>query len=224
LTGPQVSARRVGSERQPVVTIDGFAPNPEALRAFAVASPFGPASHNYPGIRAPLPQTYFADIETVLLPVLAEVFACRQRMRILDASFSVVTYAPTSLTLEQRVPHVDAVEAGRIALVHYLSPTDRDGTAFYRHRATGFETIDADRAPAYFESLGAELAAVPPPAAYIAGDTPQFLCTAVTDARFNRAIVYRSGVLHSGAISPDAVLSPDPALGRLTVTAFFDVA
>ncbi|MGC1469145.1 MAG: DUF6445 family protein, partial [Sphingorhabdus sp.] len=28
--------------------------------------------------------------------------------------------------------------------------------------------------------------------------------------------------LHSGAISPDAKLSADPARGRLTVTAFFD--
>jgi Family of unknown function (DUF6445) len=222
VTTPQVSARRIGNERQPVVTIDHFAPDPHSLRDFAIASQFEPAEHNYPGIRASLPKSYFADIGPALLPVLAEVFGCHQRLRILDASFSIVTDAPGALTVEQRIPHVDAYEPGRIALVHYLSLTDRDGTAFYQHRATGYETIDVARAPAYYETLANEFATAPPPAAYIIGDTAQFRCVARLEAAFNRALIYRSGILHSGAISPDAVLSSDPALGRLTVTAFFD--
>ena len=62
-----------------------------------------------------------------------------------------------------------------------------------------------------------------PPTGYIAEDNALFERTALIDARFNRALLYRSNVLHSGAIAADAVLSPDPALGRLTVTAFFAI-
>lgn len=61
------------------------------------------------------------------------------------------------------------------------------------------------------------------PANYIAGDTPYFERIALGQARYNRALLYPSFLLHSGAIAPDAVLSPDPALGRLTVTAFLFV-
>lgn len=59
------------------------------------------------------------------------------------------------------------------------------------------------------------------PVGYIAGDTALFERTAVAPSRYNRALLYRSYVLHSGAISPDASLSPDPA--RLTVTGFFAI-
>lgn len=224
MTAPTVSARRIGLEQQPLVTIDDFAPNPELLRTAAMACQFGPAEHHYPGIRAALPKSYFSDVENTLCGVLAEVFDCRRSLRIIDASFSIATFPPAALTLEQRIPHVDALVPGRIALVHYLSLEDGSGTAFYRHRSTGFETIDEARAPIYMAQLKPELAATPPPAAYIAGDTELFLCTARAEARFNRAIIYRSGLLHSGAIEPGAMLSLDPECGRLTITAFFDAA
>jgi hypothetical protein len=47
--------------------------------------------------------------------------------------------------------------------------------------------------------------------------------TALVDAAYNRALLYRSYVLHSGAIARDAVLSTDPAAGRLTITAFLAI-
>ncbi|WP_447406945.1 DUF6445 family protein, partial [Clostridium perfringens] len=73
-----------------------------------------------------------------------------------DASFSIVTTPPEKLDVRQRVPHCDAFRADRIALVHYLAPEGGDGTAFFRHRSTGFETIDEERAPIFFGQLDAE--------------------------------------------------------------------
>ena len=113
------------------------------------------------------------------------------------------------------------MEAGRIALVHYLGEEDGDGTAFFRHRATGFETIDRDRSALYFPQLDAELRIGGMPAqAYVHEDTRLFERIAGVEARFNRAAIYPSALLHSGAIRPDARLDADPATGRLTVTAF----
>jgi len=62
-----------------------------------------------------------------------------------------------------------------------------------------------------------------PPHGYIADDTALFERTALVDAAYNRALLYRSYVLHSGAIARDAVLSADPAAGRLTITAFLAI-
>lgn len=220
MTRPEIVARRIGQERQPVVTVDGFHPDPDALRAAAAAAAFAPALRHYPGIRAALPADYFAAVRGVLAPVLREVFGQAAGVDLLDASFSIVIAPPATLEVAQRLPHVDALEPGRIALVHYLAPDGGDGTAFYRHRATGYETIDAARSPHYLATLEAELPITPPPAAYMHDSTPLFERIAGVEARFNRALIYRSALLHSGAIRPGATLDPDPATGRLTVTAF----
>lgn len=217
----QIVARRVGDEAQPVVIVDGFHPDPDALRDGAAARSFAAAKHHYPGIRALLPPTYFADVRPVLTRVLDEVFGYAGGVSLIDASFSIVTTPPARLSVSQRLPHVDSVELDRVALVHFLSPDGGDGTAFFRHRATGFESVEEARAPAYYARLNAQLAGDEPAATYIADSTALFERTALVEARYNRAILYRSAMLHSGAIRPDAALDPDPATGRLTVTGFF---
>ena len=214
-----VTRARIGSEAEPLVVIDGFSREPEALRRAAAEAVFASAGQHYPGVRAGLPDAYLRDQLPLVARALGRDFGPCRRIRVVDAQFSIVTIAPESLDTRQRVPHVDAYGRDRIALIHYLSPTHRDGTAFFRHRGTGFETIDETRAPAFFSRLGSEVEAIPPEG-YIADDTALFERTAVIDAEYNRALLYRSYVLHSGAITPDALLSPDPAVGRLTVTAF----
>lgn len=223
MSGPDLVARQIGREGQPLVVIDGFAPDPDALRAVAVTSRFEPAGQHYPGVRAPLPPHYMLRRRPVIATLLRDVFGYHRSMRVLDASFSIVTTPPEALSTEQRLPHVDAVAPSRIALVHYLSTQSEEGTAFYRHRSTGFETIDEARASVYFARLNRELReGGAPPAAYIADDTPLFEQIVRIEARYNRALIYRSALLHSGAISPAATLCADPTSGRLTVTAFLE--
>jgi len=222
---PAVTVHHIGREQQPLAVIDDFAPDPDALRAAARAAGFEPARHHYPGIRAPLPDTYLPGQRAVIAGALAEAFGQAGQAEVIDASFSMVTTTPAALSIEQRLPHCDAFAVERIALIHYLSPEGGDGTAFFRHRSTGFETIDRARAPIYFDQLGAEIRyGGEPPPAYVADDTPLFERTLLAEARYNRALLYRSYVLHSGAISPGAGLSPDPATGRLTITAFLSAA
>lgn len=221
----EIDLRAIGAEAQPLVVIDGFAPDPDALRAAAIATRFGPAGHHYPGLRAPLPPNYMDEAMPLIASALEAGFGHRGTVELIDASFSIVTTPPAALTVPQRLPHCDAFAAEWIALIHYLSPEGGDGTAFYRHRSTGFETIDSARAPPYFERLESELRDTGgPPKGYIADDTPLFARTALAEARYNRALLYRSFVLHSGAIARDAVLSPRPAAGRLTITAFLTIS
>jgi hypothetical protein len=218
---PEIVVRRVGTGAQPVAIVDDFHPDPDALRSFAAHARFEAGRHHYPGIRAGLPCDYFKQVQPVLVRVLRGVFGHSRGIALIDASFSIVTTPPAALTLMQRLPHVDATDPNRIALVHYLSPEGGDGTAFFRHRATGHESIDAARSPVYLATLEKELSGGNTPlAGYIADSTPLFERIAHVEARFNRAVIYPSAMLHSGAIAPDATLDPDPLTGRLTVTAF----
>lgn len=223
MTTPDIVARRIGLERQPIAIVDHFHPDPSSLRAFAAAAPFEPARRQYPGVRAALPDDYFHAVRPALSQVLAGVFGHCAGIALLDASFSIVTTPSDALSVQQRLPHFDAVEAARIALVHYLGGEACGGTAFYRHRATGFETIDGARAPAYLDAVRAEAMSAQPPPAYIDGPTPFFEQISSVEARPNRAVIYRSALLHSGKIPATATLSADPLRGRLTVTAFLSL-
>lgn len=224
MSPPRVAACGIGREGQPLVTIDGFSPDPDALRAAALRTRFETAGQHYPGIRAALPADYLPNQLPVITRMLREVFGRYGPVEVIDASFSIVTTPSDALSVQQRLPHCDAFSPDRIALIHYLSPDNADGTAFFRHRSTGFETISQSRRPVYFGHLNAELGEADlAPSGYIAGDTPLFERIALAEARYNRALLYPSFLLHSGAIAPDAALAPDPAAGRLTVTAFLSV-
>ncbi|WP_447761861.1 DUF6445 family protein [Sphingopyxis panaciterrae] len=214
----------IGAEAQPLVIFDDFASDPGALRRHATAACFVPALNHYPGVRAELPPSYLDTQIPAIAAAVAQAFGRTGPVEVIDASFSIVSTPADALKIAQRLPHIDAFTPDRIALIHYLSPAGGDGTAFFRHRATGFETVGEERRELFFRHLDTELRrAGPPSAAYVAGDTPLFECTRTVEGRYNRALLYRSANLHSGAISPDAILSPDPAEGRLTITGFFSI-
>lgn len=214
----------IGRERQPLTLLDDFAAEPDDLRRAAAAAAFGPAANHYPGIRADLPAGYLDAQWPAITAAIAAAYDHRGPVRLIDASFSVVTTPADALSVRQRLPHCDAFGADRVAMVHYLSRAGGDGTAFFRHRSTGFETIDERRAPIFFDQLDAELRHGGIPRGYVAGDTPLFERTFLAEGRYNRAVLYRSALLHSGAIDADGGLSADPLAGRLTVTAFFAMA
>ena len=74
---------------------------------------------------------------------------------VLETYFSIVTTPPEALAPIQRLPHVDGLEPDRIAILVYLSGAEQGGTAFYRQRSTGFETVNAARFPAFEAALKA---------------------------------------------------------------------
>lgn len=222
MNAPSLTGRRIGKEGEPVVIVDDFAPDLDTLRAAAAASSFTAATTHYPGVRAPVPGDYLKRAHPTLATVFAEAFGMRQTARVINACFAIVTTPRDQLTLEQRLPHIDGTEPGRVAMVHFLSGEDWGGTAFFRHRSTGFETIGPDRAAQYFAALDNDIRRDGAPLAdYIRGSTPLFECIAEIAARPNRAIFYRSALLHSGVIPATLPLDPDPATGRLTITGFF---
>jgi hypothetical protein len=211
----------IGHERQPVIVLDQFVPDPAALRARAEALPYQPMGRHYPGLRAEVADD---DVQAFLAPVLelvADTFGFASVPAVVSAGYSIVTTPPSALTPIQRIPHIDGLERERIALLHFLSRTDQGGTSFWRHRSTGFETIDAARHPAYDAALHRDVAQHGlPDRAYITYDTAIYECIARFDAAPNRALIYRSHALHCADLPPDLDLTPDPRRARLTVNTF----
>jgi hypothetical protein len=223
---PVVEVRTIGEECEPLVVVDGAMRNPRALVDYAAEearfAPLAEAENFYPGVRAPAPRGYPPKLLAQFRPVIDDVFEIPATARMRGTcALSIVTLEPEQLNLPQRLPHFDTVDPRQIAALHYLCDPRWGGTAFYRHRATGFETLSAERVEYYFTTLREEIAACPPTADYVRGDTDLFEETARVEARFDRLVIYRSRLLHSGVVDPSLGLSADPRRGRLTANAFF---
>ena len=220
----KVETIRIGREQNPIIIVDDVLAKPNALVDFAAAeAAFRQPGNYYPGLRGePLPKPYVAALLRAFNPLIGETFGAP-----VDGSlqanfyFGLATVPPTELTMLQRLPHFDTTNLNQIAVLHYLCDTLHGGTIFVRHRETGFESIDEARKARYFELLKHDIDANgPPPAQYVSSKDRLFEQTACFEAKFNRMLIYRSRMLHSGNVNPASNLSSDPRRGRLTANLF----
>jgi len=221
---PAVSLRAIGAEREPLLQIDGLLAQPDALVAYAATEgrfepAYGPAG-GYPGLRSAAPLDYVETVVRAVDPLVREGFRLeRVRLGKAECNLSLVTLPAEALVAAQREPHVDTSDPLQFAFLHYLCAETFGGTAFYRHRATGFETLTPERMAA-FDAARAGERREEAETGYIHSDTAAFAQIAAVAAGFNRLVVYRSRLLHSGRIAPNAPLSADPRRGRLTANIF----
>jgi hypothetical protein len=214
----------VGNERLPVIVIDNFLREATRLVDFAATrSEFRPlAGTLYPGIRAPMPLAYGLAIDEYLREAICAVFGLDEARIVSNhCDFALVTTPPDELLPIQRCPHFDGTDLSFIAGVHYLCAPGHGGTSFYRHRSTGFESIGEAQQDIFAATLKNEFAvSSAPPPRYANGDSNLFVRTASFDAVFNRLLLYRGVMLHSGNIAPEFEFDNNPRTGRLTANSF----
>jgi hypothetical protein len=218
----RIHTLHIGRENLPLLVVDNLVSDPQSLVDLAVTKVFSGVSTYYPGTRAKAPLTYQRFILERLRPTIDQLFGLHGKtLRFTACNYSLVTTPPEKLSYLQRIPHVDSLMNDELAMVHYLFRANYGGTAFYRHRGTGYEYVDADRQPEYLKQVEAEM--VGPhtaPPAYINGDTPLYERIAIQDGVFNRLVMYRRTTLHSGAIEPNFVPDANPRTGRLSINGF----
>lgn len=224
---PEMSVQKysIGAEKAPLLIFDNIVENPQGLVEAAARSRFAPLGHFFPGVRAPAPLVYQQFLQTHCMPLLeGHFFSDAPQFKFLMCHYSLVTTHPSQLSMIQRIPHFDSTESNGLASVHYLFKEDFGGTAFYRHRKTGFESVDESRKEQYLRSLEGENGGpnMPGPE-YINGDTALYEQIMNVDAFFNRLIIYRRNSLHSGSIEKDFSPGPDLLSGRLSINTFIDV-
>ena len=223
---PAVVCQLIGTEQTPLVVIDQLFPASDWLWQQAQQGVYQADPANfYPGVRAPTPQSY-QDALHNLLPLLQQVFAPQaQQLSVLSSAFSLACTPAAQLKPIQMLPHFDTVEPLQLAMVHYLCDARCGGTAFYRHRYTGYERISAQRLQSYGpvlkqQAMAARLHESP---RYMHGSSALFQQIAQVEASFNRAVIYPGNLLHSDDIRELSAAAADPAKGRLTISSFLQL-
>ena len=216
-----IEVHKAGSEELPVLVIDNALSGAERLIDRAASAPWDVKSPYYPGIRARAPQDYADALARVLTAPIFDAFGwATGGLLATETSFSLVTTPPEKLIPFQRVPHFDGPDPHTLAVLHFLSDDPETGTSFFRHRATGFESVDETRYPLYRETTDREVAERSPPEGYLRGSNDRYERTAQFSCAYNRILIYQGHTLHCGHIPEGFAFSDDPRQGRLTVNTF----
>ena len=220
----RIEQRTIGTEKAPLLVIDNFVADPERLVRRAAARQFRAGGLNYPGLRTEAPLGYQQLFRDRLQRTLFDFFGLDGKSLAFPmCHYSLVTTPAQQLKPLQRIPHIDSTDGRGLATVHYLFRTNLGGTAFYRHRATGFEFIDAARKEGYYRQIERVVhASESLPAGYINADTDLFEQIQSVPAAFNRILIYRRNSLHSGSIDKDFIPDANPSTGRLSINCFID--
>jgi hypothetical protein len=218
--------RRFGESQSPVVVIDEFSGVAETIAQMADAlAPFEVASNFYPGVRRKIteadnPANRYVERTCQLAAQFVGGAFDVDGFNLLEASFSIVTTAPSRLKPQQRAPHFDSVDPNYIALLHYLRVPDGTGTAFFRQRSTNIERVTAANLDLFVDTARAEMSRFPEDSGYIAGSNALFEEVGRIEAVPDRMLMYQGSFLHSGIIPTNMPLNSDPRHGRLTANLF----
>ena len=216
----------IGKEKHRLLIIDDFAADPKSLVDYACNETdfihVKPPENFYPGIVGQLPKQYSLNLYDALQPLISKKFD--QQMN--DQSrkygaFSITTLKPGQLHPLMCIPHVDTVDQNQLAILLYLCDDTHGGTSFFKHRQTGYESLDKQRMAEYKESCLKHFATNGQPSQnYILDDTLLFKKINSVNAKFNRLVIYHSHILHSGNININTGLPSSPGKGRLTANSF----
>jgi hypothetical protein len=221
-----INVQRMGQEGHALLIIDDVLSHPEDMKRYAIESgQFVPPAEGsyYPGRNAPLPAGYGVTLTTALRPLLSRIFGLPEDRRLsYDGFFGIATFSAQELQPLQCIPHFDSAYRGKVAGVHYFCEAPYQGTAFYRHMATGFESIGADRVETYRQHVDRELLDPQVQGGHVNLDMPFYDRIGYVEAAFNRLVVYSASVLHAGILA-DSQLGTGPEDGRLTANSFIEV-
>ncbi len=218
---------RFGETQSPVVVIDEFSGDGEAVARIAEAlAPFPAIDVNYyPGVRRLITRSdAHADayVERTCRDAgqfIAGAFDV-DSFTFVEASFSIVSLRPDQLQHVQRAPHFDSADQKYYALLHYLRVPPGTGTAFYRQRSTGIERVTERNISQFILTAERDAAMLAKDSGYILGSDAFYEQIGMVEAVPDRMVIYQGSLLHSGIIPPDMPLSADPRKGRLTANIF----
>ena len=224
----EVQRIRIGRRGITVSVIDNVLRDPKGVAASGFAQSYAEDRSNlYPGVRAAMPASFSTAFRAWLTPILQRdgVLEDHQFLDRDTSFFSVVATASENLLPLQCIPHYDSTDPDLWAATIYLCDTRFSGTAFYRHRRTGYEEITAENASNYQLALNSDMRTHgAPQKEYIAGDSPLFEAIFESELKFNGAVVYPARILHAARIEKGFERPKDANGWRLTVTALLHVA
>jgi hypothetical protein len=224
---PVIQSLEIGEHK--LVFIDDFLNDPLPLREAAFEAAYLPypgldERKGYPGLRAPVPGEYSANLTELLDPLIRANYQVPddRGIRKSECAFSLTNVKPEDLGVLQRTPHFDASTPYHMACLLYLCDETHGGTGFYRHNATGLQQITPETRDVYLDAYYQEVNQKRPLPRYFDRSDEHFTFLGMVPARFNRLVLYPGSLLHSACINPNRSITADPRAGRLTVNTFYD--
>lgn len=222
----KTNIHEIGHSKAKVIVIDDFATEPQSIIELANSMRPFPKERDfyYPGVRRYFEENdkkageYVDLLISNCIPFFRDIYGANG-LTLSSVGFSVVTTPPEELKLIQCHPHIDSYDPLDIAILHYLNPIPKGGTAFFRHKSSGFELIDEANHKSYISEFEAQTNGHNPKS-FINGNNEFFEEIARFDNVFNRVLIYQGAILHSGIIEPDFPFSLNPPDWRLTTTCF----
>jgi hypothetical protein len=219
----EVKLARIGRRGIGVTMIDKVLHDPEGVAALGFTQSYAKDPGNlYPGLRAPMPESFSTAFRAWLTPILQRqgMLAGSRAIYSDESFFSVVATASADLLPIQSIPHYDSTDPKLLAAVIYLCDTRFSGTSFYRHRRTGYEEITEENHNNYKLSLDNDMRLHGvPKKEYVNGDSLLFEVIFSNELKFNSAIIYPSRMLHAANIKSQFNPPENRNEWRLTVTA-----
>lgn len=216
-----IVVHRLGTSREPVIVIDQATTNPLALVSYACQQSFRLcAPGSYPGVFGPMPLGYVELVARKIDPLLRHHYELElKKLSNAECRFAIVTQHPRDLVPAQRRPHFDTTYPFQFAIIHYLCRGNFGGTSFYRHNSSGVELVMAESVRRFEQERDSD--PLPPPA-YPQPDVEGYQTIGSVEAVFDRILIYRSCLLHSGLIPNGMRFDSNPARGRLTANIFLN--
>lgn len=178
----------------PVLIIDDFYADPEAVRAQALAARYDMAVAQYPGRHAPLEGAELQDVLHTLARTATALGDRSYRAADFISDFSIVTTRPGDLLAIQKHPHIDPTPV--LGLV-YLTPGSIEGTCFFHNDMLNTHVVVTEQQfseyGAFLDQYSKQLA----PPGYGLDEHPVWKKFYTIEPVFNRFVFYPGNVFHS---------------------------
>ncbi len=208
-----------------ILVVDNFIDDIGSINNFAkniaYFNPMFSDNTLFPGVRDKMPKPYTRLLHTFFEEHLLKELTTNPSSSIFHSSLlSLVTCKPSSLAINQKMPHVDSCNDGDFAFVHYLSPKELGGTSFYSYKPKSLiEFKQKDRL--VLNDMIEDVTNSPEDHKnYITSSTSLFEQILTIEAKINRLIIYPANILHSANLISPASYSGDLNKGRLSISSF----
>lgn len=118
----------------PVLIVDRFYEDPEAVRRLALRGSFDSSLAYYPGLHSTIPPQALTPLFEQLGRLLGALGTAGLAPEHFTSDFSIVTTPASEMLANQKHPHIDGL---LVAGVIYLNPHLEIGTCLFRHLPTG---------------------------------------------------------------------------------------
>lgn len=203
----------------PMLVIDDFYAEPDALREAALQGQFADTAAGYPGRHErldPATNSGVRDMLNYVWELVQDATGLGFDFRELITDFSILTTPRAKVLKAQSHPHIDGVA---LAGLVYLANPSMGGTCFYRNlRLNSAVVVDSNRAQ--WEAISRDTQkGFAETDGYVSDSFDMWQLIHKTEGRYNQLVMYPGNIFHS----VNVIVDPDPSkpqLARLTQRIF----